>query len=64
MILELLILADGSVGEVRIKQSSGYKRLDLSAVKAVKRWRYIPAKQSDKTIDYLYEQPIVFSLRK
>jgi periplasmic protein TonB len=64
VILEVLILADGSVGEVRIKQSSGFKRLDRSAMKAVKRWRYIPAQQGDKAIEYWYQQPIVFSLRK
>ena len=64
VILEVLILDDGSVGEVRIKQSSGFKRLDRSAMKTVKRWRYIPAQQGDKAIEYWYQQPIVFSLRK
>lgn len=64
VILEVLILADGSVGEVRIKQSSGFKRLDRSAMKAVKRWRYVPAQQGNKAIEYWYQQPIVFSLRK
>lgn len=64
VILQVLILADGSVGEVRIKQSSGFKRLDRSAIKAVKRWRYIPAQQGEQAIEYWYQQPIVFSLRK
>jgi len=64
VILEVLVQVDGSVGEIRIKQSSGFKRLDKSAMKAVKRWRYIPAQQADQAIDYWYQQPIVFSLRK
>jgi len=64
VILEVLIQIDGTVGEIRIKQSSGYKRLDRSAMKAVKRWRYIPAQQAGQAIDYWYQQPIVFSLRK
>jgi len=64
VILELLILADGSVGEVRIEQSSGFKRLDRAAMKAVKRWRYIPAQQGDKAIEYWYQQPITFALRQ
>lgn len=64
VILQVLIQADGSVGEVQVKQSSGFKRLDRSAIKAVKRWRYIPAQQGGHAIEYWYQQPIVFSLRK
>ncbi|MDH5517035.1 MAG: energy transducer TonB [Gammaproteobacteria bacterium] len=64
VILEVLIELDGSVSEARIKQSSGFKRLDRSALKAVKRWRYIPAQQSGNAIKYWYQQAIVFSLRQ
>lgn len=64
VILEVLIQIDGSVSEARIKQSSGFKRLDRSALKAVKRWHYIPAQQSGNAIKYWYQQAIVFSLRK
>lgn len=62
VLLEILILADGSVGEVRIKESSGHKRLDETAVKAVKRWRYMPARRGDTAIEYWYLQPVEFSL--
>lgn len=62
VLLEILILADGSVGEVRIKESSGYKRLDETAAKAVKRWRYMPARRGDTAIEYWYLQPVEFSL--
>lgn len=64
VILAILILADGSVDEVRIKSSSGYSRLDQSAIQAVKQWRYEPARRGDRAIDFWYEQPIVFSLRR
>lgn len=63
VILDVLILVDGRVGDIRIKQSSGFKRLDRSAIKAVKRWRYTPAQQRGKAIEYWYQQPIAFSLR-
>lgn len=63
VLLEILIKADGTVGEIKIKNSSGFKRLDETAVKAVKRWRYQPATQAGKKIDYWYEQPIEFNLR-
>ncbi len=63
VILSLLVRADGSVDEMGIKKSSGYARLDKAALKAVKRWRYMPAQRGDEAIDFWYEQPIVFSLR-
>lgn len=62
VVLEVLILPDGTVGEVRVKESSGYQRLDETAMKAVKHWKYIPARQGDKTISYWYLQPLEFSL--
>ena len=62
VVLEILIKADGTVGEVKIKSSSGYKRLDDTAAKAVKQWRYQPATQGDKKIDFWYEQPVEFNL--
>lgn len=62
VLLELLILANGSVGEVRVKTSSGYKRLDKAALDAVKVWRYVPAKRGGLAIPYRYLQPIEFSL--
>ena len=63
VLLELLVLADGSVTEVEIKESSGYPRLDKSALDAVKRWRYTPAKLGGVAIEYWYLQPITFGLR-
>ena len=64
VILTLLIRADGTVDEVTVKVSSGHPSLDKAALKAVKRWRYLPATQGGQAIDYRYEQPILFSLRK
>lgn len=63
VLLEILILPDGSVGEVRIRESSGYKRLDDTAAKAVKRWRYAPARRGLEPIEYWYLQPVDFSLK-
>ena len=62
VVLEILIKADGTVGEVKIKSSSGFKRLDETAAKAVSQWRYSPATQGDKKIDFWYEQPVEFYL--
>ncbi len=62
VVLEILIRADGSVGEIKLKASSGFKRLDEAAINAVKHWRYQPATQGGKAIDFWYEQPLEFSL--
>lgn len=62
VVLEILIKADGTVGEIKIKSSSGFKRLDEAATKAVKQWRYLPATQGGQTIDFWYEQPVEFNL--
>lgn len=63
VLLELLVMPDGSVGDIRIKASSGHPRLDRSALEAVRRWRYTPAQQGGKPIEYRYLQPITFGLR-
>ena len=62
VVLSVYILADGTVGEVSIKKSSGFRRLDESALKTVRRWRYAPAKRHGKPVAIRYTQPIRFSL--
>lgn len=62
VVLDILIKANGAVGELKIKRSSGYKRLDETAVKAVAHWRYQPATQAGQAIDFWYEQPVEFDL--
>lgn len=62
VLLEIYILANGQVGEMRIKQSSGYRRLDQAARAAVAKWRYQPAQKNGRSIAYWYVQPIYFSL--
>ena len=44
VVLETMILVDGSVGEIRIIQDPGAKAgLGKAAVAAVRKWRYEPA---------------------
>ena len=62
VLLDVHILPDGSVGEVRLRQTSGHRRLDEAALAAVRRWRYVPAQRGGEAIPYWYIQPIVFSL--
>lgn len=62
VVLEILIKANGSVSEIKLKTSSGFKRLDEAAIKAVQHWRYAPATQAGVAIDFWYEQPLEFNL--
>lgn len=62
VLLDIYILANGQVGEMQIKQSSGYARLDQAARAAVAKWRYQPARKLGREIAYWYVQPIYFSL--
>jgi len=60
--LKLLVKADGSVGEVQVRRSSGYARLDQAALRAAARWRFVPARQGSTPIDYWYLQSVRFAL--
>lgn len=62
VLFDVYILPDGTVGEIRLKHSSGYSRLDDAALDAVRRWRYVPARRGNEPIPYWYVQPIVYSL--
>ncbi|MDO9179448.1 MAG: energy transducer TonB [Agitococcus sp.] len=62
VVLDVYILANGRVGELRIKQSSGFKRLDDAAMQAVKKWQYVPARRGNEAISFWYIQPLSFSI--
>ena len=62
--LALLVKADGTVGDIRVKNSTGYKRLDDAAVNAIRRWKFVPASQAGIAIDYWYEIDFEFNLNK
>lgn len=64
VLLEILVKADGTLGEMRLKKSSGYSRLDDSAMRAVKNWHFLPAKRAGEPIDFWYELPVEFSLNQ
>jgi TonB family protein len=52
VVLKVNVLANGKVGEVILQESSGYKVLDRSAIGAVKRWQFHPAKKSGSPTDH------------
>lgn len=60
--LRVLINAQGLVEQIEVKTSSGKARLDEAALKAVKRWKFQPAKENGQAITSYATVPIKFSL--
>lgn len=56
------ILPNGRVGEVKIRKSSGYAILDQSAIRAIKPWKFEPAKKAGNPFTAWVELPIKFIL--
>lgn len=56
------ISANGNVAKVMIDRSCGYQVLDKSARRAVKRWKFIPAKHSGIAVSSQLRIPIRFAL--
>jgi TonB family protein len=62
VILAMELLADGTIGEVRIANSSGYPLLDEAAKQAVQQWRHTPAMRKGAPVTRWAKQPISFNL--
>lgn len=63
VLLRVKVSADGLSDDVSVEQSSGHDMLDESAVEAVKKWRFIPAKRGDTPVASSVIVPIDFKLR-
>ena len=62
VVLEIVVRADGSVGEVSVLQRLG-SGLDQRAVDAVRQWRFSPSRRFGKPVDVLVEVAVEFKLR-
>jgi periplasmic protein TonB len=58
----VLVDDQGRAKRVEINSSSGSEALDRAAAEAIKRWRFIPARYGDKTVESWIRVPIEFSL--
>ncbi len=63
VLLEVQVLADGSVGEIRMEKPSRYSLANKAVLKAVKNWKYRPAKRDGRAIESLHQERIVFEYR-
>jgi protein TonB len=63
VVLRVRVEANGAASDIQIATSSHFDRLDQAAIDAVRRWRFVPAKQDDQTIAAWVLVPLNFSLR-
>lgn len=56
------VLANGEVGEMTLKSTSGYKHLDDAARRAIKRWHFTPASRAGKVVESWVVVPVHFVL--
>jgi len=62
VVLKVLIGTDGTPQKVELVTSSGFERLDKSAMDAAMRWRYVPGKRGGVPEAMWYQVPIQFTL--
>ncbi|MBT9522213.1 MAG: energy transducer TonB [Dechloromonas sp.] len=64
VVLRVSVNAQGSADSVEIRTSSGSQRLDESAQKTVRNWKFIPAKRGDSAVQSWVLVPIIFKLEQ
>ena len=63
-VLRVFVGADGSAQQVELRTSSGSSRLDDSALRTVRAWKFVPAHRGGVAIDSWALVPIVFRLEQ
>ena len=63
-IVRVLIGADGLPQKAELRQSSGFERLDQSALATVMKWRYVPGKRDGVAEAMWFSVPISFVLEQ
>jgi protein TonB len=61
-VLSLEILPSGRVGNVRLVRSSGYLKLDQSALREAHKWRFIPGTRDGVPVTLWKQLPVTFEL--
>ena len=60
--LRFIVQPDGSISDIRIARSSGHRRLDTAAQKALRNTKFQPATCHGKPIAMRIRQPFIFEL--
>ena len=62
VVIRTLIGADGTAKEATIHQSSGFDRLDQTALATARKWRYVPGKRAGVAEAMWFNVPFTFVL--
>ncbi len=62
VVLRVYVSAAGGADKVEVRSSSGYSTLDQAALNAVRRWRFVPARQGDQPVAAWVLVPLTFTL--
>lgn len=62
VVVRLLVLRSGEVGDVNLVKSSGYPQLDAAALIATGDWRYLPAVRDGQAVSAEVDVAIRFKL--
>jgi protein TonB len=62
VLLKVRVSAQGEALNVAVSRSSGHERLDVAAVDAVMRWRFVPARRGEEAIESSVIVPVTFAL--
>ena len=63
VILDVFVLKNGRVGDLRVAESSNHSLLDRAAMKAVRHWQFDPARKGDREVAMWVKVPIRFDLK-
>lgn len=62
VVVRLLVLRSGEIGDVNLVKSSGYSQLDAAALVATGNWRYLPAVRNGEPVSAEIDVAIRFKL--
>ena len=62
--MKVLVSREGNPLKIDVNKTSGYNILDKTAVEAVKKWRFVPARQGDTPFEEWVQVPVSFHLNK
>jgi periplasmic protein TonB len=63
VIVRITVTPYGTIGDVQLEKSSGYARLDEAALKAVRAWRFAPARRGSEAIASSVLVPVKFEIK-
>jgi len=63
VLLRVFVTMSGDATRIELKESSGFQRLDKSALDAVQNWKFMPARRGEQPVAAWVIVPIKFSLK-